>query len=110
MGTDGKNIYFLPPVLKHFSFIKERGSTIARSQIVSIVMDKSSHPCAFSESREQISNKTFDLSILTLDRILSHFGVYAGIELSSESKENFCKEFIKDVCFGLVIGYENAIF
>ena len=76
------------PDSRHFSYIKERGSTIVRSQIFSIAMDKSSHPCAFLESRERICDKTFDLSIPTLDEILSHFGVSAGIELSLGSKEH----------------------
>ena len=61
---------------------------MARSQIVSIAMDKSSHPCAFFESRERISDKTFNLSTPTLDKILSHFGENAGIELSLGSREH----------------------
>ena len=84
------------PDSRHFSYIKERGSTIAWSQIFSIAMDKSSHPCAFFESRERIRNKTFDQSIPTLDKILSHFGVNAGIEQSLRSREHcFAKNSLK---------------
>ena len=66
-------------------------------------MDKSSHPCAFLESRERISDKTFDLSIPTLDKILSHFGVSAGIELSLGSKEHcFAKNSLKTSAFQVI--------
>ena len=88
------------PDSRHFSYTKQRGSATVRSQIFSIAMDKPSHPCAFFESKERISDKTFYLSIPTLDKILSHVGVNAGIELSSGSREHcLAKNLLKTSAF-----------
>ena len=112
----GKNVCFLPqkgylPDSRHFLYIEKRGSTIVRSQIFSISMDKSPHPCAFFKSRERISDETFDVSIPMLNKILSHVGVNAEIELSLGSSEHcFAKNSLKTIHFCLVISYENAIF
>ena len=69
------------PVIRLFSEIMLRGSTIVESHNLIIAMEMLSQPCASDGSRDRINLSTFCLSISTFSITESHLGQNSGREL-----------------------------